>query len=243
MSWWNGFMVTIKKKQIHGYTLYDALDKVVKKPKRNHLIKDKNNNYKAMPFLMPIEGLYKISGVGDVITGRIEQGKIDLLKNKNIHIYPRNVDCKIFSMKQMHQNEGTINRAKCGDYIGCHVKNMCYYGNTKPRKGDVMLCSNNKPQKVLQFEALVYVENHCGKLKCRQEKTKYNCRGYTPIVYVRNSKAPCKLIKILWKKRYGTKNEIAYFPKYISYGDLAQVIFEPRLEMFILPFDENNAFG
>ena len=34
MSWYKGFSVTIKKQTINGYTLLDALDNVVYRPKR-----------------------------------------------------------------------------------------------------------------------------------------------------------------------------------------------------------------
>eukprot|EP01084_Bolivina_argentea_P300770 518709_1 len=246
MNWWNGFIVTIKNKKIYGNTLYHALNKVIKKPKRNKFIKNKE-------FLMPICNVYKIRGIGDVITGRIEHGKINLSINNNCYIYPKNYCANIFTIKQMFGDN--INSAKCGDYIGCNVKGL--NKDKMPRKGDVMMISNSKLQKnikkVLQFEALVYVENHCGKLKCRQLRTnckyksKKSCKccasGYTPIIYVRTAKSPCKLIKILWKKKYGSNKEVAYFPKYIEYGDLAQVIFEPMLAIYMTPFNECEAFG
>jgi len=66
MPWYKGFEVVDKDEKITGFTLIDALEKVVKPPKR-----DTNK-----PFRMPVSGVYQIKGVGDVITGRIEQGKI-----------------------------------------------------------------------------------------------------------------------------------------------------------------------
>ena len=63
MPWFKGWSVKIKKEKVSGHTLIDALEKVVKPPKRN--------NKKA--FRMPVSGVYKIKGVGDVITGRVEQ--------------------------------------------------------------------------------------------------------------------------------------------------------------------------
>ena len=44
-------------------TLLEALNLVAKPPKRD----------KKKPFRMPVSGVYKIKGVGDVITGRLEQ--------------------------------------------------------------------------------------------------------------------------------------------------------------------------
>jgi elongation factor 1-alpha len=62
MKWYKGFKVKAKKDTIEGHTLLDALEKVVKPPKRQL----------KKPFRMPVSGVYKIKGVGDVITGRIE---------------------------------------------------------------------------------------------------------------------------------------------------------------------------
>merc|ERR1719245_609872 len=66
MPWWKGWKVTKKKKTIEGMNLFDALDLVVKPPKRDS----------SKPLRMPVSGVHKIKGVGDVITGRIEQGAL-----------------------------------------------------------------------------------------------------------------------------------------------------------------------
>merc|ERR1711964_906171 len=55
MGWWKGWSVTKKKKKIEGVNLYDALENLVKPPKRDT----------AKPFRMPVSGMYKINGVGD----------------------------------------------------------------------------------------------------------------------------------------------------------------------------------
>ena len=67
MPWYKGWSANLNKETVvEGYTLYDALEKLVKPPK----ISDK-------PVRIPINGIYKIKGVGDVITGRIEQGTLN----------------------------------------------------------------------------------------------------------------------------------------------------------------------
>ena len=66
MPWYKGWSVKVKKEKVEGFTLIEALEKVAKPPKRQ--------SKKA--FRMPVSGVYKINGVGDVITGRIEQGKL-----------------------------------------------------------------------------------------------------------------------------------------------------------------------
>merc|ERR1711916_243726 len=67
MTWWKGNKVkTPSGKEILIETLLDALENLVEIPKR---VGDK-----AMR--TPISGVYKIKGVGDVLTGRVEQGKV-----------------------------------------------------------------------------------------------------------------------------------------------------------------------
>lgn len=64
MTWWNGVDVVAGKETIHIDTVYDVLDKYVVRPERKT----------DAPMRLPISGIYKIKGVGDVLTGRVEQG-------------------------------------------------------------------------------------------------------------------------------------------------------------------------
>merc|ERR1711933_639887 len=81
-----------KTKKIEGKTLYDALELVAKPPKRD----------KKKPFRMPVSGVYKIKGVGDVITGRIEQGQ--LKPNETVGFAPTGVAGKAFSIEMHHKS-------------------------------------------------------------------------------------------------------------------------------------------
>jgi len=65
MDWWKGVDVkNLEGKTVHIDTLHDALEDMVCQPPRPV---DK-------PLRMPVSGIYKIKGCGDVITGRLEQG-------------------------------------------------------------------------------------------------------------------------------------------------------------------------
>mmetsp|Transcript_12826 Transcript_12826/g.18661 ORF Transcript_12826/g.18661 Transcript_12826/m.18661 type:complete len:158 (-) Transcript_12826:72-545(-) len=63
MAWWSGVDVEVGKETLHIDTLYDVLDKMCKIPERPV----------SAPMRMPISGIYKIKGVGDVLAGRVEQ--------------------------------------------------------------------------------------------------------------------------------------------------------------------------
>merc|ERR1711903_205406 len=65
MGWWSGVDIeTEKHGKVHVHTLKDALNDMVDVPHRET---DK-------PLRLPISGIYKIKGVGDVLAGRVEQG-------------------------------------------------------------------------------------------------------------------------------------------------------------------------
>eukprot|EP01083_Nonionella_stella_P109208 318205_1 len=87
MKWWKGFTVKVKKEKLSGMTLVDALEKVVRPPKRN--------NKKAIR--MPVSGVYKIKGVGDLITGRVEQGT--LTDGVFVILYPTGCSGFLFSVE------------------------------------------------------------------------------------------------------------------------------------------------
>merc|ERR1739849_9613 len=63
---WKGMGIEVGKETIHVDTVYDVLDKLCRVPERPI----------SAPMRMPISGIYKIKGVGDVLAGRVEQGVV-----------------------------------------------------------------------------------------------------------------------------------------------------------------------
>merc|ERR1719361_525285 len=66
VGWKKGFNVEVGSEKIHVDTVYDVLDKMCRVPERPT----------SAPMRMPISGIYKIKGVGDVLAGRVEQGVV-----------------------------------------------------------------------------------------------------------------------------------------------------------------------
>ena len=66
MDWWKGMDVPVDSETIHVDTMYDVFDKFFRVPQRPS----------SAPMRMPISGIYKIKGVGDVLAGRVEQGLV-----------------------------------------------------------------------------------------------------------------------------------------------------------------------
>merc|ERR1719204_1316656 len=193
MSWYKGWNCTIKKKKLSGMTLLHALNTVAKPPKRD----------KKKAFRMPVSGVYKINGVGDVITGRVEQGVIS--PGANVRFYPTGCTGNIFSIEMHHK---AVQEAGCGDNVGLNVKKLPK--ENMPHTGDVMAIDDikvdpNPPKPAKEFTALVFVQDHPGKLSCgKLEKDKKTgeevCKGgFTPSIHIRTAKAPCQMMSINWK--------------------------------------------
>ena len=236
MSWWKGFDVTIKKERIRGVTLSDALEKVVYPPTR--YVSDLDG-----PFRLAVSDVYKIKGVGDVIAGRIEQGKI--APRVDVRFYPSGAKGKAFSLEMHHKN---VTEATCGDIVGINVKGL--RKDNMPRVGDVMCIEDTKadpnpPKSVEKFTAEVYVQDHPGKLKCSQadEKSGGYKGGYTPSIHVRTARAPCRMVEIAWKMSKTTNYLKRECPTYIEAGDQAEVTFIPRKPLVVCPFEECKPLG
>jgi elongation factor 1-alpha len=218
MPWYKGFEVTVDGKKITGHTLIDALEKVARVPPRRP----------DAPLRMPVSGVHNIKGVGDVITGRIEQGT--LWGGSKVAFAPVGINgCKVFSIEMHHRR---VENASHGDNVGINVKGL--KKEKLPKVGDIMvLDDDNLPTSAKEFTALVAVQEHPGQLKV----------GYCPIVYVRTAHSACKLTKITWKTGKSTNKQKVENPSHLEQGDQAEVVFEPLQEIYIDKFSECPGLG
>lgn len=198
MPWYKGWKCNITKDETaEGFTLYDALEKVVRPPKR---FPDKS-------LRIPINGIYKIKGVGDVITGRIEQGTLNA--GDIVRVAPRGVEnLKVFSIEMHHK---TWPSASPGDNVGMNIKGLDKMN--MPKVGDVIsLQSDPVLEPVESFVAQIVVQEHPGQLK----------PGFCPCVHVRTGKAACKMTAIQWKMGKKTGNEKQENPAFLERGESAE---------------------
>lgn len=219
MPWYKGWKANISKDEVvEGYTLYDALEKLVRPPKR----------FPDKEVRIPINGIYKIKGVGDVITGRVEQGTIQA--GDVVRVAPRGLSgLKVFSIEMHHK---TWPDAKPGDNIGMNVKGLDK--KNMPKVGDVIsLESQSILEPVNKFTAQIVVQEHPGQLK----------PGFAPLVHVRTAKSSCKMTKILWKMGKKTGNEKQENPQFLEMGESAEVEFEPQQPIYLEKFDDCPGLG
>jgi elongation factor 1-alpha len=225
MGWWKGVDVKTtvgKTETVHVHTLLDCLNNMVKPPVRDDTKKMR----------MPVSGIYKIKGVGDVITGRVEQG---LVKPGAEVIFPpthtssNTAKGKVFTVEMHHKS---VEQAGCGDNVGLNIKGLDK-GNM-PQVGDCMVLATDdtiKPTK--SFVAQVQILDHPGQLKV----------GYTPIAFVRTGRSAVKMSKIDWKIGKETGGKKLEGPKYVKANEVAQVVFEPQQPFCVDSFKNCEGLG
>merc|ERR1719510_2140008 len=127
MGWWKGFDVEVGSEKIHVDTVYDVLNNMCRVPERPT----------SAPMRMPISGIYKIKGVGDVLAGRVEQGLVkpgEEVVFMPTHTASNACTGKVFTVEMHHKR---VEQAQPGDNVGMNIKGL--EKNNMPRSGDVMI--------------------------------------------------------------------------------------------------------
>merc|ERR1711976_485482 len=170
MGWWKGVDIVPLEggDKVNCTTVLDILENLVKPPKRDSTGKMR----------VPLSGVYKIKGVGDVLTGRVEQGAVkpgDEVKFLPTHSAPTACTGKVFTVEMHHKN---VDAAMQGDNVGMNIKALPK--DNMPRVGDVMIKdSDTSIARTASFTCQVQVLNHPGQLKA----------GYSPIAFVRTARS------------------------------------------------------
>jgi elongation factor 1-alpha len=217
MKWWNGVDVeTIAGDTVHINTLLDVLNNVISVPKRQS---DK-------PFRMPISGVLNIKGVGDVLTGRVEQGEV--VPGSEVVFLPTHTESntcagKVFKI-EMHHKE--VKTAGSGDNVGINMKGLAK--TNMPRIGDIMVLKKDTSLKSAKtFRAQIAVLDHPGQLKI----------GYTPVAFIRTSRSAVRMTQIHWKLGKSTGGQKLENPPFLETGDMAEVEFVPSQPFVAEPFN------
>jgi elongation factor 1-alpha len=216
MPWWKGQDVSTESgENMHIDTLYDALDKFARPPQRSV----------DAPMRLPVSGIYKIKGVGDVITGRVEQGIVK--PNEEVVFMPTHTAAnpcggKVFTVEMHHSR---IEQAGPGDNVGLNVKGLDK--NNMPRTGDVMVYKKDSSLKpVKNFTAQIQVLEIPGEIKV----------GYSPIGFVRCGRSACRLSKINWKMGKETGGQKVEEVHSLKSNEMAECVFEPQQPLVVDTF-------
>jgi len=219
MGWWNGMDIAevVSGEKVHVDTLLDVFDKWARPPQRDT---DK-------PMRLPISGIYKIKGVGDVLAGRVEQGIVK--PNEEVIFMPTHTASnacagKVFTVEMHHKR---VDQAEPGDNVGMNVKNLDK--QNMPRAGDVMIYKKDTSLKhVADFTAQVQILDIPGEIKV----------GYSPIGFVRCGRSACKVSKLNWKMGKETGGKKAEDPHALKSNEMAEVCYIP-LHPFVVDSFKN----
>merc|ERR1712127_1149078 len=207
MTWWNGMDIELGSETIHCDTVYDVLDKLCRVPVRAT----------SAPMRMPISGIYKIKGVGDVLAGRVEQGVVK--PGEEVVFLPTHTasnPCtgKVFTVEMHHQR---VDAANPGDNVGLNIKGLDK--QNMPRSGDVMVYKKDTTLgQTREFDAQIQVLDIPNEIKT----------GYSPIGFVRCGRAACRISALKWKMGKETGGKKMEDPHSLKSNEMAQCSFQAQ---------------
>merc|ERR1712048_942019 len=195
--------------------LLQALD-AIKPPKRPVL----------KPLRLPLQDVYKISGIGTVPVGRVETGIIKPAMTVTFGPFGTTTECKSV---EMHHEQ--VAEAIPGDNVGFNVKGLSV---KDIKRGFVASDSKNVPAMNTEFfKAQVIVMNHPGQIM----------NGYAPVLDCHTCHIACKFAEIENKMDKRTGQVTEEFPKSIKSGDAAIVKMTPSKPMVVEAFSEFPPLG
>ena len=121
--------------------LMDAVDEYIPTPDRKA----------DMPFLMPVEDVFTISGRGTVATGRVERGQIN--KNDKIQIVGLREEMKETVCTDIEMFHKLLDYAEAGDNIGALLRGV----DKKEIERGQVLCKPGSIKPLTKFAGQVYV--------------------------------------------------------------------------------------
>nr|BAF63674.1 elongation factor 1 alpha [Echinococcus multilocularis] len=178
------------------------------------------------PLRLPLQDVFKISGIGTVPVGRVETG---IMKSGMVVTFaPVGISTEVKSIEMHHE---TLSEAVPGDNVGFNVKNISV---KDVRRGNVAGDSkNHPPREAAEFTAQVIVLNHPGEIGA----------GYTPVLDCHTAHIACKFAELKEKidRRTGQVKETN--PAKIKSGDAAIVRMVPSKPMCVEVFSEFPPLG
>jgi elongation factor 1-alpha len=186
----------------NGMTLFEAIDNIEMPPKPTD-----------RPLRLPIQDVYKISGIGTVPVGKIETGVLNV--GKTVVFNPSQQTAEVKSIEMHHTN---VDKAEPGDNVGFNVRGLAA---TDIRRGDVAGYTDKPPAFVRHDETFI------GQIQL-MEIPKAIGTGYTPVFHCHTSQVAVRFVELLENSRTKEAN-----PPFLKTGDAALVRFAPTKPMAI----------
>jgi elongation factor 1-alpha len=178
------------------------------------------------PLRLPVQDVYKISGIGTVPVGRVESG---IMKpGQNIVFAPAGI---VTDVKSIDMHHTQLSEAVAGDNIGFTVKGIT--ARDIKRGFVVGETARDPPVQALSFTAQMIIINHPGKIYA----------GYQPVFDCHTAHIACTFEKLIQKtdRRHG--NKVTEEPEWIMKDDAAIVNVVPCKPLVVETFQEYPALG
>lgn len=185
-----------------GKTLLESFDELKEPEKPTQL-----------PLRLPIQDVYKITGIGVVPVGRVETG-IMKVNDKVIVVPAREGKGITGEVKSIEMHHEQMQQAEPGDNIGFNVRGI---GEKDIARGDVLGHVDNVPTIATEFTAQVVVLNHPTVITA----------GYTPVFHIHTAQVACQIISIEKKLDPATGQTKEEKPDFIKNGDAAIIKVKP----------------
>ena len=204
----NIFNKSDKSPWYNGPTLFEAIDAIQMPPKPTD-----------MPLRLPIQDVYKISGIGTVPVGKIETGVLHA--GKTVMFNPSQQSAEVKSIEMHHT---MVDKAEPGDNVGFNVRGL---SADDIRRGDVAGYTDNPPMFVRHDETFV------GQIQL-MDIPKAIGVNYTPVFHAHTSQVAVRFVELLEKTTKGVKEAN---PAFLKTGDACLVRFGPTKPMAIEQMD------
>ncbi len=166
-----------------------------------------------LPFRLPIQDVYSITGVGTVPVGKIETGKVKP-GDKVIILPARTGKGVVGEVKSIEMHHQSLSEGIAGDNVGINIRGV---GKQDIERGDVIAHVSNPPTVAEEFTAQIAVINHPTVI----------APGYTPVFHIHTAQVPCQFVAIEKKLDPKTGQPLPEKPEFLKNGDVAIVKLKP----------------
>ena len=192
----------------NGPTLFEAIDKITMPSKPIN-----------KPLRLPIQDVYKISGIGTVPVGKIETGTLNV--GKTVIFNPSQKSAEVKSIEMHHT---MVPKAEPGDNVGFNVRGLA---QVDIRRGDVAGYADSEPMFVRHDETFV------GQIQL-MDIPKAVSVGYTPVFHAHTAQVAVRFLELLEKTNRSGKEAN---PSFLKTGDACLIRFQPNKPMAIEQMD------
>jgi elongation factor 1-alpha len=218
VSGWTGENLTEKSDKLKWYkgeTLIKTLDGI-DPPKRPT----------DLPLRLPINDVFKISGVGTVPVGRVETGVIK--PGMMIFFAPGGQSSECKSVEMHHE---ILPEAVPGDNVGFNIRNVSV---KDIKRGYVASDMNNKPAaETERITAQIIIMNHPNQI----------CQGYSPVIDCHTAHIASRFDKLLTKIDKRTGKVVEEEPKALKNGEAALIELVPNKPLCVETYKEFPPLG